>query len=75
HLPDPWWHQGVANEHGVAHEPVDVFEQRVTEFREWLCQQHTHSLAVVGHGNLFKALIGRMLENCEVHIFESQQPE
>ena len=75
HLADHWWHQGTANEHGVAHEPLDVFEQRAGEFRDWLHAQPDQSLAVVGHGNLFKALIGRMLNNCEVHAFASDKQE
>ena len=70
HMSDPWWYQGAENEHGVAHEPLNVFERRAAEFRDWLLTQSAQTLAVVGHGNLFKALAGRMLDNCEVHTFE-----
>jgi len=71
HISERWWHQGTENEFGVAHEPLSVFERRAAEFRDWLLTQSAQSLAVVGHGNLFKALTGRMLDNCEVHIFEA----
>lgn len=70
HIGENWWHQGVMNEHGVAEEPIDVFLQRVFEFRAWLLTQSVQTIAVVGHGMLFKAMIGRQLENCEIHSFE-----
>jgi len=75
HMNDPWWYQGAENEHGVAHEPLNVFNQRAAEFRDWLLTQSSQTLAVVGHGNLFKALGGRMLNNCEVHAFEADSRE
>jgi broad specificity phosphatase PhoE len=75
HMSDNWWYQGAVNEHGVACEPLDVFVQRVTEFRDWLLTQPAQTFAVVGHGNLFKALTGRMLDNCEIHTFEADGPE
>lgn len=75
HISDGWWYQGVANGQGVACEPADVFVQRVSAFRDWLLTQQEQSLAVVGHGNLFKAMIGRMLDNCEVHSFEADRRE
>jgi len=71
HMGERWWHQGAENEHGVAHEPLSMFERRAAEFRDWLLTQSAQTLAVVGHGNFFKALTGRMLDNCEVHAFEA----
>jgi len=70
HLEDIWWHQGPANEHGVAREPVPVFEARVAEFRNWLVAQPDRNMALIGHGNLFKALTGQKLANCEIHLFD-----
>lgn len=70
HINERWWYQGDQNEHGVAHEPADVFARRVAEFRDWLVSQPTQVIAVVGHGNLFKALSGHMLDNCEIHQFD-----
>jgi len=70
HLDDVWWHQGPANDHGVAREPVPVFEDRVAEFRNWLIEQPDRNIALIGHGDLFKALTGQKLANCEVHLFD-----
>jgi glucosyl-3-phosphoglycerate phosphatase len=75
HIGENWWHQGTTNENGVAHEPMRIFYQRVSEFRDWLVAQSSQTIAVVGHGNLFKAMIGRTLENCEIHTFEFQGQE
>jgi len=72
HISENWWHQGTVNEHGVGLEPMDVFARRVSEFRDWLLEQSSQTIAVVGHGNLFKAMIGRTLGNCEIHPFEYQ---
>lgn len=69
HLDEEWWHQGETNEHGVAHEPIDVFTQRVEEFRAWLRAQSAQTIAIVGHGNLFRAMIGRTMQNCEIHAY------
>ncbi len=75
HISEHWWHQGPENENGIAHEPIDVFVRRAAEFRDWLLTHSTQNLAVVGHGNLFKALIGRMLDNCEIHAFDAYEGE
>lgn len=75
HISDRWWYQGVTNGQGVACEPPDVFVQRVSAFRDWLLTQQGQNLAIVGHGNLFKAMIGRMLDNCEIHSFEADRRE
>ncbi|MCH8177699.1 MAG: hypothetical protein IIC09_05800 [Proteobacteria bacterium] len=51
-------------------EPEDVFLQRIDAFERSLDQIKDRPLAIVGHGNAFKALIGRMMENCEVHQYQ-----
>ena len=68
-LQDIWWHQGPQNEHGVAVEPEDVFARRIDEFDRSLARIKDRPVAIVGHGNVFRALTGRMLENCEIHLY------
>ena len=70
HLPDRWWHQGPENEDGIAVEPHEVFLQRIAEFEVDLARIEERPLAIVGHGNAFNAMIGRMLDNCEIHRFQ-----
>ncbi len=70
HLPDRWWHHGPENDDGIAVEPEDVFLQRIAEFERSLAQIDERPLAIVGHGNAFKALTGRMLDNCEIYLHQ-----
>jgi broad specificity phosphatase PhoE len=51
-------------------EPEDVFLQRIAAFERSLAQIKDRPLAIVGHGNAFKALIGRTMENCEIHLYQ-----
>jgi len=69
HLPDPWWHQGLENDDGVAVESEDVFLRRMADFDKSILQITDRPMAFVGHGNAFKALIGRLMENCEIHNY------
>ncbi len=73
HLPEHWWHQGPENEDGIAVEPHDVFLQRITEFEIDLVRIEERPLAIVGHGNAFYAMIGRMLDNCEIHRYQPEK--
>ncbi|MCZ4279766.1 histidine phosphatase family protein [Kiloniella laminariae] len=70
HLPDRWWHDGPENRHGVAHEPLEVFQQRVRRFDQVLRESKTRPLAIVGHGLFFQEMIGRMPDNAEVIRYE-----
>ncbi len=70
HLPDCWWHQGPQNDDGIAVEPEDVFLLRMAAFERSLAQIKERPLAIVGHGNAFNALIGRTLDNCEIHRYQ-----
>lgn len=69
HLEDVWWHRGPENGNGVAVEPEDVFRRRVDAFDRDLTRLTDRPVAIVGHGNLFQALIGRMMQNCEIHLY------
>ncbi len=66
HLEPHWWHLGPENEHGVPHEPVEIFHERVRTFAPILEASTTRPLAIVGHGLFFEAMLGRMLNNCEI---------
>ena len=70
HLSDCWWHHDPKNGNGISVEPEDIFRQRIAEFETSLCQIEARPLAIVGHGNAFHAMIGRLLDNCEVHLHE-----
>lgn len=70
HLPDCWWHQGPQNDDGIAVEPEDVFLHRMAAFERSLAQIKERPLAIVGHGNAFNAIIGRTLDNCEIHRYQ-----
>ena len=71
HLPDRWWHQGPENDDGIAVEPEHIFLRRIAEFETSLTEIDERPLAIVGHGNAFQAMIGRMLDNCEIHLHQS----
>ena len=70
HLPDHWWHDGPQNDDGVPVEPKDIFLQRVAAFERDLAQIEDRPLAVFGHVILFMALMGRMMDNCEIHLYQ-----
>lgn len=74
HLPKVWWHQGPENDVGVAAEPEDVFRRRADDFGHSLTGITDRPVAIVGHGNMFRALIGRMMENCEIHLYQPGKP-
>ncbi len=70
HLQDIWWHQGPENDNGVAEEPDDVFRRRIDAFDRSLTRITDRPVAIVGHGNVFRAMIGRTMENCEIHRYQ-----
>ncbi len=70
HLADCWWHQGPQNDDGIAVEPEDIFLLRMAAFERSLVQIKERPLAIVGHGNAFNAIIGRILDNCEIHRYQ-----
>ena len=69
HLDDHWWHRGPTNENNVPVEPESVFHDRVKDFDRVLETATSRPVAIVGHGNFFQEMIGRMLINCEVHAY------
>jgi len=73
-LADVWWHQGPENEQGVPVEPREVFQKRIDAFADRLAEMADRPLAVVGHGNVFMALAGFEMENCEIKQFKGERP-
>ena len=69
HLPERWWHHQTGKPLEIAVEPDHLFENRIENFVQTLESITTRPLAVVGHGNAFKKIMGRMLENCEIHRY------
>lgn len=67
HLDETWWHSDGEGDINV--EPETVFKQRIADFVRSLDTVTERPLAIVGHGNAFREIIGRQLENCEVHRF------
>ena len=65
--------RGVENENGVPFEPVDVFQKRIDGFAEQIASMADRPVAIIGHGNVFKALAGFEMENCEVRLFRGDQ--
>ncbi|MCP4432256.1 MAG: histidine phosphatase family protein, partial [Gammaproteobacteria bacterium] len=70
HLADHWWHHDPQNDNNISVEPEAVFQRRIAEFETGLSQIEERPLAIVGHGNAFNAMIGRMLDNCEIHLYQ-----
>jgi len=69
HLDEVWWHSGPKNQYGVPTEPHDTFTKRIQNFCQSLDQYSNRPLAIVGHGNTFRALANFDMANCEVRVF------
>lgn len=72
HLDEVWWHDGPENAHGVPVESQDIFHKRMDTFRISLRQMRERPLAIVGHGDAFEVLMGRRMENCEIHRYQTR---
>ncbi len=66
HLDDHWWHKGPANEDQVPVEPEAVFHDRVRAFDKVLAVAAPRPVAIVGHGDFFREMIGYVMDNCEI---------
>ena len=71
HLDDHWWHDGPRNENNIPVEPDDVLHQRVVDFDKSLEKRTNRPIAIVGHGNFFKMMVGRKMENCEIATYKT----
>lgn len=68
-LPDRWWHHLSGEEDEIAVEPIAHFETRIANFVQDINGFPDTPVAIVGHGNAFNQVIGRMMENCEIHKY------
>lgn len=69
HLPAKWWHHETGEENEITVEPIPHFEARIAKFVEELDTITDLPIAFIGHGNAFQQIIGRMLNNCEIHQY------
>lgn len=69
HLPDRWWHHDTGHPGEIAVEPALVFQARMARFVDQLEHITDLPVAIVGHGNAFQQVIGRMMHNCEIHKY------
>ena len=67
HLSDPWWrHELPIGDLGFPQETEEQLNDRVSTFKAMIRRRPEEQIAVVGHGDFFRRLIGRHLENCEL---------
>jgi broad specificity phosphatase PhoE len=65
-LADPWWrHDAPACALGFPQETEAHLQERVAAFVALIAARPEERIAVVGHGDFFRRLIGRHLANCE----------
>lgn len=75
-LEEPWWHvEGPVCDLGFPREPEVVLDDRVTRFKAMIAARPEARIAVVGHGDFFRRLIGRHLMNCEIALWELDSAE
>ncbi len=73
HLSERWWHHDPHTDDRIDIEPENTFRQRISEFETGLTEIEQRPLAIVGHGNAFQAMIGRMLDNCEICLHQKDE--
>jgi len=73
-LSEQWWYQGAKNKDGVPVEPHNLFRKRIDTFAKLIASMQDRSIAIVGHGNVFKALAGFEMRNCEIKPFNGERP-
>ncbi|HVO03955.1 MAG TPA: histidine phosphatase family protein [Candidatus Cybelea sp.] len=65
-LDDPFWrHDLPIGDLGFPQESLEDLAARVSAFKAMMASRPEPRIAVVGHGDFFRRLIGRQLENCE----------
>lgn len=68
-LAENWWHHKNYKTSQIVPEPIEKFKERIRRFIIDIEEITLKPLAVVGHGNAFKEILGIHLENCEVHRY------
>jgi broad specificity phosphatase PhoE len=66
-LRDLWWrHDLPVGTLGFPQETEEHLFERVAAFKTMIAARPEDRIAVVGHGDFFRRLIGRQLDNCEL---------
>ena len=66
-LSDPWWrHELPVGALGFPQETEAHVAERVVAFKAAIAARPEDRIAVVGHGDFFRRIIGRQLDNCEL---------
>jgi broad specificity phosphatase PhoE len=69
HLPQSWWHENSIEGQEIVKEPIELFRKRISKFVAGLNKIDNENIAIVGHGNAFREIIGVELTNCQIHQF------
>ena len=69
HIPYSWWYKNSTYGLAIETEPPELFKERISKFIIALDQIKDENIAIVGHGNAFKEIIGFGLDNCQIHRF------
>ena len=70
HIPHSWWYKNNISGLKIEEEPLEFFKNRISKFVIALDEIKDKNLAIVGHGNAFKEIIGFGLDNCQIHHFK-----
>lgn len=65
HLDDPWWYTVPGATEPFTREPMDILDQRVSAFTDYLQSLPEDCIAVVGHSTFLRTLAGRPFANAE----------
>lgn len=78
HLEEIWWYTNLQNQSYDDHremfkkqryvEPLELVQERVFQFREWLKKQSQDYILVIGHADFFKEYCGQWLDNCQIYL-------
>lgn len=69
HLPHSWWYKNETPGTQITKEPLELFQNRISQFVAGLRCAEDETIAIVGHGNAFEEIIGVKLENCQIYKF------
>jgi broad specificity phosphatase PhoE len=66
HLERCWWYNPGGGERSIAIEPAEVLQARADNYKAYLKNNGTGSVAIVSHGNFIRALSGTKPDNCGI---------
>ena len=66
-----WWNNNKPiNEKKIVKENFNDIKNRLDNFKIWLNNKDSNTVALVSHGTFLSQITGYMLENCEHYIWE-----